>query len=87
MDICRVVFSLINLAYAGYSDIRRRKVLNIFWLAIAAVSIAFAGYYTMEQDVAKGMEPVIVPFDGRRINRTNLRTEGLKWTRAKEQYS
>jgi len=42
MDICRVVFSLINLAYAGYSDIRRRKVLNIFWLAIAAVSIAFA---------------------------------------------
>ena len=55
MDIYRVVFTLLILAYACYSDIRKRKVFNILWLAIAGVSIAFAGYYTMEQDVAKGM--------------------------------
>ena len=51
MDIYRVVFSLLILAYAGYSDIRKRSVSNIAWLVMAGVSIAFAGYYIVVQGI------------------------------------
>jgi preflagellin peptidase FlaK len=49
---CRVVFSLLILAYAGYSDIRKRRVSNIVWLVMAGVSIAFGGYYTAVQGMS-----------------------------------
>jgi len=52
MDIYRVVFSLLILAYAGYSDIRKRSVPNIVWLVMAGVGIAFAGYCTLAQDMS-----------------------------------
>ncbi len=52
MDIYRVVFALLILAYAGYSDIRKRSVSNIVWLVMAGVSIAFAGYYTVVQGMS-----------------------------------
>ncbi len=52
MDIYRVVFSLLILAYACYSDIRKRSVSNIVWLVMAGVGIAFAGYYTVVQGMS-----------------------------------
>ncbi len=52
MDIYRAVFSLLILAYAGYSDIRKRSVSNIVWLVMAGVGIAFAGYYTVVQSMS-----------------------------------
>jgi len=51
-DIYRVVFALLILAYACYSDIRRRSVSNIVWMVMAGVSIAFAGYYTVIQGMS-----------------------------------
>jgi len=48
MDIYRVVFSLLILAYACYSDIRKRSVSNIVWLVMMGVGIAFAGYYIIQ---------------------------------------
>ena len=57
MDIYRVVFALIILAYAGYSDIRKRSVSNMVWLAMVGVGIAFAGYFT----VVQGMS-FLIPF-------------------------
>jgi len=57
MDIYRVVFSLLILAYACYTDIRRRRVSNIVWLVMASVGIAFAGYYTAVQGMS-----FIIPF-------------------------
>ncbi len=52
MDIYRVVFALLILAYAGYSDIRKRSVSNIVWLVMVGVGIAFAGYYTLVQGMS-----------------------------------
>jgi len=52
MDIYRVVFSLLILAYACYSDIRKRSVSNIVWLVMAGVGIAFAGYCTVVQGMS-----------------------------------
>ena len=52
MDIYRVVFSLLILAYACYSDIRERRVSNIVWVVMASVGIAFAGYSTVVQGVS-----------------------------------
>ena len=49
IDVYRVVFALLILVYACYSDIRRRSVSNIVWLVMAGVTIAFAGYYTVIQ--------------------------------------
>ena len=49
MDIYRVIFSLLILAYACYSDIRKRSVSNVAWLVMAGIGIAFAGYYTVTQ--------------------------------------
>ena len=49
MDIYRVVFALLILAYACYSDVKKRNVSNIVWLVMAVVSIALAGYYTVVQ--------------------------------------
>jgi preflagellin peptidase FlaK len=49
MDIFRVVLALLILAYACYSDIRKRSVSNIVWLVMAGVGIAFAVYYTVVQ--------------------------------------
>ena len=49
MDTYRVVFSLIILAYASYTDIRKRRVSNIVWLVMVGVGIAFAGYCTVVQ--------------------------------------
>jgi len=57
MDIYRVVFSLLILAYACYSDIRKRSVSNIVWLVMAGVGIAFSGYYI----VVQGMS-FLIPF-------------------------
>jgi len=47
---------IIILAYACYSDIRKRSVSNIVWLVMAGVGIAFAGYYTIAQDT-----PFLIP--------------------------
>jgi len=47
MDIYRVVLALLLLAYACYSDSRKRSVFNIVWLVIATIGIGFAGYYTV----------------------------------------
>lgn len=52
MDIYRVVFALLILAYACYSDIRKRTVSNIVWLVMAGGSIVFAGYYTVVQGMS-----------------------------------
>ena len=52
MDIYRVVSALLILAYAGYSDIRKRSVSNIVWLVMAGVSIAFAGYGAVVQGMS-----------------------------------
>jgi len=52
IDIYRLVFSLLILAYACYSDIKRRRVSNIVWLVMMGVGIAFAGYYTIEQGMS-----------------------------------
>ncbi len=52
MDIYRVVFSLLILAYACYSDIRKRSVSNIVWLVMAGVGIAFAVYFTVAQGMS-----------------------------------
>jgi len=52
MDIYRIVFALLILAYACYSDIRQRSVSNIVWLVIAGVGIAFAGYFTVVQGMS-----------------------------------
>ncbi len=52
MDVYRVVFSLLILAYACYSDIRKRSVSNIVWLVMVGVGIAFAGYYTIVQGMS-----------------------------------
>jgi len=57
MDIYCVVFSLLILAYACYSDIRKRSVSNIVWLVMAGVGIAFAGYYTVVQGLS-----FLIPF-------------------------
>jgi hypothetical protein len=60
MDIFRVVLALLILAYACYSDIRKRSVSNIVWLAMMGVGIAFAGYYTVAQGMAF-LIPLIFP--------------------------
>jgi len=52
MDIYRVVFALLILAYASYSDIRRRSVSNIAWLVMVGVGISFAGYYAVMQGMS-----------------------------------
>ncbi len=52
MDIYRVVFALLILAYACYSDIRKRSVSNIMWLIMVGVSIAFAVYFTVVQSMS-----------------------------------
>ena len=52
MDIYRVVFPLLILAYACYSDIKKRSVSNIVWLVMMGVGIAFAGYYTKVQGMS-----------------------------------
>ncbi|MFC2002139.1 A24 family peptidase C-terminal domain-containing protein [Chloroflexota bacterium] len=52
MDIYRVVLTLLILAYAGYSDIRKRSVSNIVWLVMAGVGIAFAGYGVVVQGMS-----------------------------------
>ena len=52
MDIYRVVFSLLFLAYACYSDIRKRSVSNIVWLVMMGVGIAFAGYCAVVQGMS-----------------------------------
>jgi preflagellin peptidase FlaK len=51
IDIYLVVFSLLILAYACYSDIRKRSVSNIVWLIMAGVGITFAGYYIVVQGI------------------------------------
>jgi preflagellin peptidase FlaK len=52
MDIYRIIFSLLILAYACYTDISKRSVPNIVWLVMAGVSIAFAGYYAVIQGIS-----------------------------------
>ena len=52
MDIYRVVFTLLILAYAGYSDIRKRSVSNIVWLVMVGVGIAFGGYGAIVQGMS-----------------------------------
>jgi len=52
MDIYRVVFALLILAYACYTDIKKRSVSNIVWLVMMGVGIAFAGYYTVLQGMS-----------------------------------
>jgi len=52
MDIYRVVFALLILAYACYSDVRKRSVSNIVWLVMTGVSIAFAGYCAIVQGMS-----------------------------------
>jgi len=52
MDIYRIVFSLLILAYACYSDIRKRSVPNIVWLVMIGVGIAFAGYCVVVQGMS-----------------------------------
>ncbi len=52
MDIYLVVFALLILAYACYTDIKKRSVSNIVWLVMMGVGIAFAGYYTIEQGMS-----------------------------------
>jgi archaeal preflagellin peptidase FlaK len=52
MDIYFIVFSLLILAYACYSDIRKRRVSNIVWLVMAGGGIAFAGYCTLVQGLS-----------------------------------
>ena len=52
MDIYRVVFALLILAYACYTDIRKRSVSNIVWLVMVGVGIAFAGYCTIVQGMS-----------------------------------
>ena len=52
MDIYRLVFALLILAYASYSDIRKRSVSNIIWLIMAGVGIAFASYCTVIQSMS-----------------------------------
>jgi len=52
MDIYRVVFSLLILAYACYYDIRKRSVSNIVWLVMVGVGIASAGYCTIVQGMS-----------------------------------
>jgi preflagellin peptidase FlaK len=49
MDTYLIAFTLLLLAYAGYSDIRKRSVSNIVWLVLSVVGIAFAGYRTVVQ--------------------------------------
>jgi len=57
MDIYRVVFSLLILTYASYSDITKRSVSNIVWLVMAGVSITFAGYCAVMQGMS-----FLIPF-------------------------
>ena len=57
MDIYRVVFALLILAYACYSDIRNRSVSNIVWLVMVGVGIAFAGYDMVVQGIS-----FLIPF-------------------------
>ncbi len=52
MDIYRVVLALLILAYACYSDIRKRSVSNIVWLVMVGVGIAFAGYCIVVQGMS-----------------------------------
>jgi preflagellin peptidase FlaK len=52
MDIFRVVLALIILAYACYSDIRKRSVSNVVWLVMAGAGIAFAGYGAIVQGMS-----------------------------------
>jgi len=52
MDIYLVVFSLLVLAYACYSDIRKRSVSNIVWLVVMGLGIALAGYGTVVQGMS-----------------------------------
>jgi len=60
MDIYRVVFALLILAYACYSDIRKRSVSNIVWLVTTGVSIAFAGYDAVVQGMSF-LIPLVFP--------------------------
>jgi len=60
MDIYRVVLALLILAYACYSDIRKRSVSNIVWLVMAGVSIAFAGYGAVVQGMSF-LIPLVFP--------------------------
>ena len=60
MDIYRLVFSLLILAYACYSDIRKRSVSNIVWLVMAGVGIAFAGYGAVVQGMSF-LIPLVFP--------------------------
>ncbi len=57
MDIYRVVFSLLILTYACYSDITKRSVSNVVWLVMVGVGIAFAGYYMVVQGIS-----FLIPF-------------------------
>lgn len=52
MDVYRLIFALLILAYACYSDIRRRSVSNIVWMVMAGVGIAFAGYCALVQGIS-----------------------------------
>ena len=52
MDIVFILLSLALLAYACYSDIRRRSVANTVWLVMAGVGIAFAGYGAVAQGMS-----------------------------------
>jgi preflagellin peptidase FlaK len=52
MDIYRVVFSLLILAYASYSDIRKRRVSNKLWLVMAGVGVTFTIYYILATGVS-----------------------------------
>ena len=59
MDVYCVVFALLILAYACYSDIRKRSVSNIVWLVMAVGGIAFAGYCIVVQGMPF-LTPLIV---------------------------
>ncbi|MFB0556692.1 MAG: A24 family peptidase C-terminal domain-containing protein [Dehalococcoidia bacterium] len=56
-DIYRLAFTLLVLAYASYSDMKKRSVSNIVWLLMVVVGIAFAGYYTVVQGTS-----FLIPF-------------------------
>jgi archaeal preflagellin peptidase FlaK len=49
MDIYHIIFALIILSYACYSDLRTRSVSNIVWLVMVVIGIVFAGYYSAIQ--------------------------------------
>jgi archaeal preflagellin peptidase FlaK len=52
MDIFRVILALLLLAYASYSDIKKRSVSNSVWLVLAVLGIVFGIYGIAVQGIS-----------------------------------